>query len=127
MAKLSKPESKLHMEACRLLEKDSLTYDEKVFVLDNWQEGAEHVNALSGAYFTPRGLARDLSIYTPSGGTLIDLCAGIGNLAFHAIDRYEQGRDRGHSLIVCVELNPDYVEVGKKIVPEAVWICDNGL
>jgi predicted RNA methylase len=123
MSKLTKAESKLHTKACRLLEKDSLTYDEKVFVLDNWQEGAKHINSLGGAFFTPRGLARDLSIYTPSQGTLIDLCAGIGNLAFHAIDRFEQDRNRGHKLIVCVEINPDYVEVGRKIVSEAVWIC----
>lgn len=25
--------------------------------------------------------------------------------------------------ITCVELNPHYVEVGKKVVPEATWIC----
>ena len=31
--------------------------------------------------------------------------------------------DRHEFEFVCVERNPDYVEIGKKLVPEATWIC----
>src|SRR5262249_47611369 len=35
---------------------------------------------------------------------------------------------RGTQLeIVCIEQNPDYVTVGKKVLPEATWICANVL
>lgn len=123
MSKLTKSEAKLHGQACDLLAKDTLDSSEKEFVLSHWREDAEHVNSLSGAFFTPSTLAWDLSIYAPSNGTLIDLCAGIGQLAYRCVDQYERDRGRGHSKIVCVEINPAYVEVGKKILPDAVWIC----
>lgn len=120
MSKLTKQQAKLHAEACSLLALDrDLSYDERVFVLDNWNESARHINSVLGAYFTPRGLARDLSIYTPDYGSLIDICAGIGTLAFHSIDHSSSVEPRH---IVCVELNPDYVNVGRKLVPEATWI-----
>lgn len=119
MSKLTKQQAKFHAEACSLLTHDVLSYDERVFVLDNWNESARHINSVSGAYFTPRGLARDLSIYTPDHGSLIDICAGIGTLAFHAIDHSSCTPPRH---IVCVEINPDYVAVGRKLVPEATWI-----
>lgn len=112
--KLTKPQIRAHNEACELLKKDRLREDEKIFVMENWQEGAEHVNSAAGAFFTPWGLARDLALEI-DGKTIIDLCAGIGTLAYFA---YEEGRE-----ITCVELNPDYVAIGKKIIPEARWIC----
>lgn len=113
--KLSKRLAAAHQKACNLLEKDSLTYDEKVFVFDNWHEGARHMNGVAGAFFTPDGLARDLAIES-YGPTVIDLCAGIGRLAFAVSHHIDITR------MVCVELNPDYVEVGRKVVPEATWI-----
>ncbi|HSF40340.1 MAG TPA: methyltransferase domain-containing protein [Thermoanaerobaculia bacterium] len=117
MSKLTKPQAKKHAEACKLLEQDVLSLEERQFVLDHWQESARHVNSVNGAFFTPSPLARDLSIYVGEG-SIIDLCAGIGALAFHAIDRFNRTPQR----IVCVELNADYVAVGRKVVPEATWI-----
>lgn len=119
MSKLTKAEIKAHDQACELLTQDVLSLDDRLYVLDNWQESALHVNSKAGAFFTPSSLARDLSIYAPDGGTLIDLCAGIGTLAFHCTGGYSQS----HTRVVCVEINPDYVEVGRKIVPNAEWIC----
>lgn len=112
--KLTKPQIKAHNEACEILKKDRLYEDEKIFVMENWQEGATNVNSAAGAFFTPWGLARDFSLEV-SGNRIIDLCAGIGTLAYFA---YEEGRE-----ITCVEINPEYVAVGKKIIPEANWIC----
>lgn len=53
MARLSKAQAKAHQEACALLAKDVLTFDEKWQVYETWQESATHVNNLAGAFFTP--------------------------------------------------------------------------
>jgi len=60
--KLSKPQIRAHEQACRLLEKDKLSYDDKLFVIDNWQESANHVNSSMGAFFTPYDLAREINL-----------------------------------------------------------------
>ena len=46
------------------------------------------------------------------------LCAGIGVLSY-AAQLECSDRSRCYADITCVELNPHYVEVGKKVVPEA--------
>ncbi len=123
-AKLTKAEAKAHAEAVELLKKDVLSYDDRVFVLDNWHEGANHINGSAGAFFTPSGLAGDFAI-DACGGRTIDLCAGIGVLAFHVFWRgyYARGQGAPEREIVCIERNPAYVEVGRKVLPEAKWIC----
>jgi hypothetical protein len=123
MAKLTKAQAKAHAEACKLLEKEVLTYDDKWFVLENWQESANHVNSVAGAFFTPPMLARDFAIDV-HGPKVIDLCAGIGCLSFIAFDKF--GWDpENRPQFTCVEINPDYIAVGKKILPEATWIQAN--
>ena len=42
---------------------------------------------------------------------------GVGVLSYAIAKRYPNAK------IVCVEINPAYVEVGRKLVPEAEWIC----
>jgi hypothetical protein len=46
MSKLTKQQAALHAQACAYLKKDVLTLDERMFVLDHWQESANHINAL---------------------------------------------------------------------------------
>ncbi len=126
MAKLTKEEIKLHEQALRLLEKDVLTFDDKLFVLDNWHEGANHINSKAGAYFTPESIAKGVAI--EAHGTLykrfVDLCAGIGRLAFTVQEYMEPFHKEVSELeFTCVEINSDYVEIGKKIMPNARWIC----
>jgi hypothetical protein len=102
MSRLTKQQSKLHARAGSLLQQDSLTFDERLFVLDNWQESANHVNGSAGAFFTPRSLARGLAIET-FGGRILDICAGIGSLAFAAY-HYSAGTQTGERPnITCVE------------------------
>lgn len=117
--KLSKKLNKLHNQAEKILEKDILTHNEKIFIFENWQEGALNMNSLNGAFFTPWGLARDFSLElnesNTKGATLVDLCAGIGVLSYIAYHRY------GFN-VTCIEKNYDYLRVGKKILPEATWI-----
>jgi predicted RNA methylase len=120
VSKLSKAQIKAHLRATELLGKDVLTTDDKYFVLDNWNESAHHINSAAGAFFTPEGLASDFAIEV-GYGRVIDLCAGIGRLAFSV---FEHDRlNRKITGIVCVEINPDYVAVGRKVVPEAEWVC----
>jgi 16S rRNA G1207 methylase RsmC len=120
MSKLTKQQAALHTQACVLLQKDCLSFDERLFVLTHWQEGANHVNGMSGAFFTPQGLATDFAIEV-SGHKVIDLCAGIGSLAF-AVYHHNCMSSAARPKITCVEVNPDYVAVGKKVLPEATWI-----
>lgn len=116
--KLSKAQAKAHQQAMGLVHSDKvLTEDEKYFILDSFQEGATEMNGLVGAFFTPWGLARDFSLEVAGssldGGGIIDLCAGIGMLSFACRGKHER--------MVCVERNPAYAEVGKRILPEAEW------
>lgn len=119
MAKLSKQQAKLHEEAEKILAKPKLTDDDRMFVMEHWQESATHMNGLAGAFFTPWGLATDAMIELGGWqfeGAVLDLCAGMGTLSLAALEMSRASR------IVCVELNPEYARVGRKMVPEAEWI-----
>lgn len=125
MGKLTKPQLAAHQRACALLALDRpLTLDERHQIYADWHEGADNNQTASSAYFTPLDMASDLRIEMPQGGTLIDLCAGTGRLAFFAggqglWEEYRHNYDR----IVCVERNPAYIEVGRRLFPDAEWIC----
>lgn len=113
--KLPKRKARLYKEAVALVRAGRrLTLDERGFVLDHFHEGAEHMHGLAGAFFTPAGLARDFSIEVPECRRILDLCAGIGALAFACERRAPE--------IVCVEINPAYVEAGRAIMPDATWV-----
>lgn len=122
MAKLTKKQFKNHDEAIALLEKENLTYEDKEFIFTHWNEGANHVNSKAGAFFTPLDLAWDFELDV-GGNRIIDLCAGIGILSYVSIVRNELSHNKRPLEVICVEKNPDYVEIGKKLVPEATWIC----
>src|SRR5690348_1627910 len=114
--KLTKPQIKAHKEAMALVDCNRpLKDDEKEFILDNFQEAATHINSAAGAFFTPRGLARDFAIEVNGGSAYkqrcIDLCAGIGSLAYAV--------EQNVGSLVCVEVNPEYARIGKRIVPDA--------
>lgn len=126
MAKLTKNHARLHRQACELINLSrELTEEEKHFVLENWQESSSTVNSLEGAFFTPLGLAQEVAIEMGERPRrVLDLGAGIGHLTF-ASRRLFGHRWNGEPRreLVCVERNPEYVRVGKKVVPEATWIC----
>lgn len=117
MAKLSKAKFKLHQQAEDILTKPTLTTEDKWFVLENWDPSAKHINSADGAFFTPLELANSFACMLGHPGSIIDLCAGIGALSYACTPVY----DTPHRM-VCVEKNPDYVRVGRKIVPHAEWI-----
>jgi hypothetical protein len=122
--KLSKEQAQKHRQACELVaEERDLTEEEREFILDHYHESANTGRALDGAFFTPAELAGQLHLVIP-GNRIIDLCAGIGRLAWHARDLVTRHFERlPPREIVCVEKNPAYVRVGRRILPEATWIC----
>lgn len=125
MARLTKPEVKAHAEAVAVLQKDVLSDDDKEFVRAHWQESAENVNSAAGAFFTPWSQALDFALELDiNGPRVIDLCAGIGTLAGAVWHRQTGNRWAGSPPVdlVCVEMNPQYVEIGKKLLPEATWV-----
>lgn len=122
MAKLTYEQERLHWQACHLVDLDRpLDDDEKEFVLDNFRASSTARNASDRAHFTPAGLARDIAHVEVWGERVVDLCAGIGRLAFHSRDLW--GRwPRGSRPLVCIERNEEFVRVGRRVVPEATWI-----
>ena len=119
MARLSKNQSKLHRQVLDLVHSDkTLTFEEKEFILSNYQDDGIRS---TGAFFTPEGLAWDFTIDSASTGRCLELCAGIGRLSFCQYIRHRPVH------ITCVELNPEYVLIGSRVLPEAEWICGDAL
>lgn len=121
MARLTKAEWKAHAEAEKVLAQDFLTDDEREFVLTHWQESANHVNSAASAFSTPISLALDVVLFAGVSGEsrkVVDLCAGIGALGLAAWWRSDCRAE-----VTCIEVNPAYVAVGRKLFPEARWIC----
>lgn len=116
--KMTKKQADLHQQACALLNLDRpLTADEQEFVLTHWQESATpEGNVLAGAFFTPLGLARDMA-WEAEGPRIVDLCAGIGRIGW-SVPRFPQPWR-----VVCVERDPRYVEIGRRVFPDAEWVC----
>src|SRR6266536_4254922 len=55
---------------------------------------------------------------------VLDLGAGTGRLSFECRRLFAHrwnGEPRRE--LVCVERNPAYVKVGRKVLPEATWVC----
>ncbi|QXJ25960.1 methyltransferase [Actinomadura graeca] len=122
MAALTRRQATRHLQACELvaLERD-LTDEEKWFVLERWQESATAASPVDGAFFTPLGLARDLSLHV-HGERIIDLGAGIGRLCWQCRDVTPNSNGDSARQLVCIERNPAYAAVGRKILPQARWI-----
>lgn len=122
--RLSRAQQEAHATAMALVDSGrSLSEDEREQVLEDYREDAQHLNGRAGAFFTPLGLARDFALHVPDGARVLDLCAGIGRLSWAVGFQDESPGPDGASSIVCVEQNPDYVRVGKAVLPRATWIC----
>ena len=122
MAKLTKSERKAHAEAEALLQNDHLSIEEREIVFKQWHPANSFDVGATGAFFTPFDLAGEFRIDAGTG-RIIDLCAGIGMLGHWCLNfPWSSGEPIE---LVCVEINPAYVEIGKKLLPDATWICAN--
>lgn len=119
MGKISKEAMKRHSKAMEIIEQDVLSYDDKIYVLENYHEGATNMNNLVSAHFTPMSLARSVEQCTRNYN-FVDLCAGIGILSWcqSRVMEFEQREFVG----VCVENCLEYCKIGKKLLPELHWI-----
>jgi len=91
------------------------------YILDHYREDAEHMNNLAGAFFTPYEIARDFAIEIPSSSkTVLDIGAGIGRLSQMAA-LYSGAK------ITCIEINPEYLRVGKILFPQFEWIAGDAI
>lgn len=66
-------------------------------------------------------LAWDFILDAGCTGQCIELCAGIGRLSYYQYLRNKPTH------ITCVELNPEYVMIGKRVLPDAEWIIGDAL
>jgi SAM-dependent methyltransferase len=120
MAKLTKQQLRDHQEALKILEIDrDLIYDERLFVIQNWRPTSGDVTA-NDAFFTPWSMAEMLALDTYDQGHILDLCAGTGRLSLAMYFRSLTWP--GHLKITAVEKNPDFIKVGRKVLPEVQWI-----
>ncbi|CZV80744.1 methyltransferase [Enterobacter sp. JBIWA008] len=119
MARITKKESALHIQVMDLIHSDKqLTQDDKEFIFNNYK--GDGIGA-TGAFFTPEMLAWDFILDAGCTGQCIELCAGIGRLSYYQFLRNNPAH------ITCVELNPEYVMIGKRVLPEAEWIIGDAL
>lgn len=122
MAKLSKVDTKNHNLALKRLKEGDLTNDEIIKCYEDLNPGATTNITAGSAFFTPWGLACELQLETSAFDsrphTVLDLCAGFGILSFA-----RKYRSAGDVKLTCLEINPEYVEIGKKLLPDAEWIC----
>jgi predicted RNA methylase len=117
--KLTKQQTARHEDAEALLRQDKLRLDERQFVMEHWNPAACHNIGVNGVFFTPLDMARDAVMFGQSDNTrVLDACAGIGRLAWNVIHTHGCT-----SRVTCVEINPTFVAVGRKVLPEAEWIC----
>lgn len=115
MAKLSKRDRANHAKAEALLALERpLNEDEQCEVLANWHEGARHLNGAASAHFTPYDLAFHLALEARAPRVL-DLCAGIGALS---VANFHHNRNVLEEMVL-IEINPDYAEVARKLLPQA--------
>lgn len=114
--KLSKEQKEQHKSALKVLEKNTLSAEDKKFIYENYIPAYNNRIDISGAFFTPASLVNTF-LYAVTGNKVIDLCAGIGALSFGVYHFRNKSPE-----ITCIEINPEYLEVGKKLLPEANWI-----
>ena len=125
MSKITRQQIKRHEEAEGLLwgSDKKLTHDQVAFCLEHWDPRAlagKQV-AQNEAYFTPLPLALDMGKYIGGDGRLVvDIGAGIGRLAYAVL--CANWWDMQQVRVTAVELNPEYVAVGRRLLPEVTWV-----
>jgi len=128
MGKLTKADSARHQKAMELINSDKpLTFDQKIFVYENYFESATSDVRLLGSFHTPLSYAWDFELDIQGYGSLVDLCAGTGILSFCYMHRMKYYHPNVKPIIVCVELNKEYCDIGKRLLPEAIWVNDDAL
>lgn len=124
MTKLSRAKIKAHERVCQLIESDKLLGQDDVHeVITHWSPSYSGQISKGAAWFTPLPIAQTLVAMTTNvEGNILDLCAGIGSLLY-AMKSSTWWRWEGVEQVWAIEVNPEYVRVGKRLFPEVNWIC----
>ncbi len=128
MGRLTQLEEKAHDDALALLSLTRvLSNDEVDFVYRHYSPLATHRVAQNAIYFTPPEAAALLAIYARMEGRarIIDLAAGIGILTHHMLLAERWDDHTAAKQHVCVELDAEFVAVGRKLLPQVEWVCGN--
>jgi predicted RNA methylase len=120
MAKISKRLLKKHNQAVSLLEQKNLAFDDIQNIFKDYHEGAGKMNNLISAHFTPTSIAISL-VQNVRMNNFVDIGAGIGMLANTMVNQNFFQNKKGFTGI-CVEKCLEYYEVGKRLVPECIWL-----
>jgi predicted RNA methylase len=123
--KITKEKEKLHDEALAILSLSrKLNFDEIEKVYAQYNPMATHRVSKGAIYFTPTGLCRDLATMAriERKSSVLDLCAGIGGLTWEMqiLEAYDGNANAKRH--VCVEIDPEFCDVGKKLIPDVEWI-----
>ena len=119
MAKISKRVLDKHNEAVALLDKGDIDFNDREFIYTHYHEGAGKMNNLISAHFTPRVLGNAMA-HNVRQHNWVDIGSGIGMLSY-ANMRFNQWPIKPF-LGICVENCTEYYEIGRKLLPEMVWI-----
>ncbi len=119
--KLSKVELKEQKEIKALIDNEKkLSLEELEKIYENFNPGYISDVTSHSAYFTPLDMAYDFALFAGRSGVCVDMCAGIGILSFCAKIRDTYEGNIEHQ--ICIERNPAYLEIGKRLLPDAIWI-----
>jgi len=122
--KITRADTARHEEAMALLfAMDHKMPDEEIeYVYEHYDPMAEHNVGKNAIFFTPLGLAWDFAAMTAPKGRVIDLCAGTGILSYACLRHDSCGGSPDITELVAVEIDHEFVEIGKRLLPEVVWI-----
>ncbi len=100
---------------------------DRIFCYENIQPAALADVTAASAFFTPWEMMLDFNQMTQESRRrqlrILDLCAGIGGLSYSHYHFYE--KDLPKPSFVCVEKNPIFAAVGKRLFPEATWLVQD--
>lgn len=125
MGKITRQQIRYHEQVEEMLwgSDRRLTADEVAFCLEHWDPRALAGKQVSQnqAYFTPLALAMEAGRYVGGNGRqVVDIGAGIGCLSYAVL--CANWWDTRQVRITAVEINPEYVEVGRRLLPEVRWV-----
>jgi SAM-dependent methyltransferase len=125
MGKITRQQLKLHEQVEELLwgSDKKLNREQVAFCLEHWDPRALAGKdvAKNQAYFTPLPLAIDAGKYIGGDGRkVVDIGAGVGRLAYAVL--CANWWDSRQVQITAVEINPEYVKAGRRLLPEVTWV-----
>lgn len=124
--KISNALWKKHEEAEDILwgSDDQLTKNDIWFVLKHWNPNTKGNTSKNAAFFTPINAAHGLiTTTTMADGRMLDLGAGIGRIVYWIKEHSHWQHWNLDGEIIALEINPEYVKVGKRLFPDVTWIC----